>query len=112
MTPRLRLVLLAVTVLVMVPGVFAGVVVASDVPPVGATLSDPHHPAVGHVAVPVRAPVPLVPKGLAEAAVIVTVGAAAWFSIRRRSLRGLPFRLGDVGDRWRALLFGAPPSFL
>ena len=22
------------------------------------------------------------------------------------------FRLGDVGDRWRALLFGAPPSFL
>jgi len=112
MTPRARLALLAVTVLVLVPGVFAGMVIANDGSPVGTTLADAHEPAAGHVAVPVRAPLPLLPKGLAEATVIVTVGAAAWFSIRRRSLRGLAFRLGDVGDGWRALLFGAPPAVL
>jgi hypothetical protein len=38
--------------------------------------------------------------------------AALRFGTRRRSLRGIPFPIGDVGDRWRALLFGAPPSFL
>jgi len=31
---------------------------------------------------------------------------------RGRSLCGLPFLLGDVGDSWRALLFGAPPPCL
>jgi hypothetical protein len=31
---------------------------------------------------------------------------------RLRSLTGLPHRLVDVGDTWRALLLGAPPILL
>lgn len=31
---------------------------------------------------------------------------------RLRSMTGLPHRLVDVGDTWRALLLGAPPILL
>jgi hypothetical protein len=112
MAPRVRVLLVAVTVLVLAQVAVVGMVKADNAAAGSTSLAAAHQPAVGHVAVPVRAPLPLVPKGLQEQAVIVTIGALAWFSIRRRSLWGLPFRLGDVGDRWRALLFGAPPSFL
>jgi hypothetical protein len=112
MTSRARVVLLAIAVLALVPGAVVGMAMVDDRSPVSTSLVDSPEPAVGHVAVPVRASVPLVPRGLPESAIVVTVAAAAVFSLRRRSLRGLPFRLGDVGDGWRALLFGAPPAFL
>ena len=112
MTPRARALLVALTLVVLVPGAVVGMVTANDAAPGSTSLTAPHDPAVGHVAVPVRSQLPLVPKGLPELTVIIALGATAWFSVRRRSLRGLPFLLGDVGDRWRALLFGAPPSFL
>jgi len=111
-TSRARIVLLAIAVVALVPGAVVGMATANDRSPVSTSLVDSPEPAVGHVAVPARASLPVVPRGLPESTVVATLAAAAVFSLRRRSLRGLPFRLGDVGDSWRALLFGAPPAFL
>jgi len=112
MAPRDRVALLAITALVLVPAVLAGVVIPSDGSAMSTSLAGSHEQAARLTAVPLNPPPPVVPRGLPEATVIVTVAAALRFSSRRRSLHGVPFRLGDVGDRWRALLFGAPPSFL
>jgi hypothetical protein len=112
MASRVRVALFAIVAMVLVPGVLVGMAAAADRPPVATSLADAHEPVVAHAAVPARSALPLVPKGLPEAMAIMVGGVAASFSVRRRSLRGLPFRLGDVGDRWRAQLFGAPPSFL
>lgn len=112
MTPRARVLLMALTVAVLAPGAVAGMGTAHDAVPASPSLAVAHEAAVGLVAVPVRSQLRPAPNGVPELTVIIAVGAAAWFSVRRRSLRGLAFRLGDVGDRWRALLFGAPPAFL
>ena len=112
MTSRVRVALLAIAALVLVPGVVVSVVMPNDAAPASTSMVGAEESAAAPVAVPVRTPRPAVPRGLPQAAVIVTLVTAVRFSLRRRSLRGLPFRLGDVGDRWRALLFGAPPSLL
>lgn len=112
MAPRVRFALLTVTALLMVPGPLVGVAMGNDASAASASLSGGNVPAAALVAVPVKSPVPAVPRGLPQAAVFAVVVTAVRFSTRRRSLRGLAFRLGDVGDRWRALLFGAPPSLL
>jgi hypothetical protein len=112
MTSRVRVALLAITALVMVPGVIVGFAMPNDVAPASTSIVDAGEAVAAPFAVPVRTARPAVPRGLPQAAVIVTIVAAVRFSLRRRSLRGLLFRLGDVGDRWRALLFGAPPSLL
>jgi len=112
MTSRLRAALFAITALVMVPGVVVRFAMPGDVAPASTSMVDGGKEAAAPVAVPVRTARPAVPRGVPQGAVIVTIVAAVRFSLRRRSLRGLPFRLGDVGDRWRALLFGAPPSLL
>jgi hypothetical protein len=51
----------------------------------------------------------LVPMAMA----VVLVAGSPSFHRRRRGRRGgLRLRLEDVGDRWRALLLGAPPAVL
>ena len=112
MTSRVRVALLAITALVLVPGVVVGFAMPNGAAPASTSIAGADEPGAAPVAVPVRTPRPTVPRGLPQVAVIVTLLMATRFSLRRRSLRGLPFRLGDVGDRWRALLFGAPPSLL
>ena len=112
MTARARVALLAITALVLVPAALAGMAAPQDRPPAATSLADAHEQVVPHAAVAARSSVPFVPKGLPDVTVIVVAATAALFSVRRRSLQGLPFRIGDVGDRWRALLLGAPPSFL
>ena len=112
MTSRVRVALLAITALVLVPCAVVGMVMPNDTAPAGTSLAAADDQAAAFVAVPVKSPRPALPRGLPQVAIIVTVVTAVRFSLRRRSMQGLPFRLGDVGDRWRALLFGAPPSFL
>jgi len=112
MTSRARALLVAIAVLALAPGAVLGMAAANDRAPVSTSMVDAQEPVVNHVATPARAALPLVPRGLLESTVIVTVGMAACCGLRRRSLRGLAFRLGDVGDGWRALLFGAPPAVL
>jgi len=111
MTRRARVALFAITALVLAPGIVVGIPMPNDWPTMGKTLSGPYERAA-LVAVPVKSPVPVVPRGLPQATIILTAAAGAAFSVRRHAMRGLPFRLGDVGDRWRALLFGAPPTLL
>jgi hypothetical protein len=113
MTPRARLALLAVAALAALSSVLAlggamgsdralatsALVGASEEPdPIVAT------PARSHVLAALRA-APLVPVGVA-----VVVAAGVISRRRRRRVQGLHVRLGDVGDAWRALLLGAPPT--
>jgi hypothetical protein len=55
----------------------------------------------------------LLASGLRTSAVglgaVVVVGAGPGRAAATRRRRRLPLVLGDVGDRWRALLIGAPP---
>jgi hypothetical protein len=51
----------------------------------------------------------LVPMAVA---VVLVAGSASIHRRRRGRWGGLRLRLEDVGDRWRALLFGAPPPVL
>jgi len=111
MTRRARVALLAITALVLAPGIVVGHSMPNDRPTVGETMSGPYERAP-LVAVPVKFPVPVVPRGLPHTTTILTGAAVAAFGVRRHPMRGLAFRLGDVGDRWRALLFGAPPALL
>lgn len=111
MTPRAWIALLAITALVLVPGVLVGVAIPGDGSPVGPSLFGAHEQAA-LVALPGKAPRPTVLRFLPYATVILAAVTAVRFGARRRSRRGLPFLLGDVGDRWRALLFGAPPPLL
>jgi hypothetical protein len=112
MITRARVALLAITALVLMPCAVVGMVMANDTAPAGTSLVGADGQAAALVAVPVKSSRPALPRGLPQATIVVAVVTAVRFSLRRRSMRGLPFRLGDVGDRWRALLFGAPPSFL
>ena len=112
MTPRVRIALLAITALVLVTGALVGMTVAASASSGGISLVDPNESPAALIAVTVKSPLSALSRALPQAAVIGSVLATVRFSARRRSMRGLPFRLGDVGDRWRALLFGAPPSLL
>ena len=113
MTPGARLALFAVAALAALSSVLVlgGAVGNNPAPPnsalVGASVEpDPvvATPARTHVLAALRA-VPLVPMAVA------LVVAAGVVSLRRhRRLQGLQVRLGDVGDAWRALLLGAPPT--
>ena len=109
---RLRAALVVITALVLMPGVAVGLAEPKDPAPARTSLvgADERGPALA--AVPVRSPQRGVPRVLAQAAAFMALVTAIRFSLRRRALCGLPFRLADVGDRWRALLFGAPPSLL
>jgi hypothetical protein len=51
----------------------------------------------------------LVPMAVA---VVLVAGSASIHRRRRGRWGGLRLRLEDVGDRWRALLLGAPPAVL
>ena len=44
--------------------------------------------------------------------VVLVAGSASIHRRRRGRWGGLRLRLEDVGDRWRALLLGAPPAVL
>jgi hypothetical protein len=112
MARRVRVVLLIITAMVLGPGVVVGMVIPNDASPASTSLVEASDSAQALVAVPVKSPLPAGPRGLPQAAIVLTLVAAGRLSVRRRSMRGLPFRLGDVGDRWRAELFGAPPSLL
>jgi hypothetical protein len=112
MAPRLRVALVAITAVVLVPGALAGWAAPSDASLATVSVAGPDESPAALVAVPVKSPLSTAPRGLPQATVVATAVAAFRFSARRRSMRGLPFLLGDVGDRWRALLFGAPPSLL
>jgi hypothetical protein len=111
MAPRLRVALLAIIAVALVPGALLGTAVANDASPATISLVEADESPAALVAVPVKSRLSIVPRAFPLATVIATV-AVVRFSSRQRSMRGLPFRLGDVGDRWRALLFGAPPSLL
>jgi hypothetical protein len=115
MNPRARLALLAVAALAALSSVLtlvgamgnnpapgrSALVGASEEPdPIVAT------PARSHVLAALRA-VPVVPLGVG-----VVVAAGVLSRRRRRRVQGLQVRLGDVGDAWRALLLGAPPTLL
>jgi hypothetical protein len=110
MTPRARLVLLAVAALAAVPGALAVDGIVSEHGSLARSAlvvvtDGPDAP----VATPVGShPVPVTLRGLplaVAAASVVRRGA-------RRPMRRLELRLNDVGDSWRALLLGAPPALL
>jgi hypothetical protein len=115
MTHRARLALLAVAALTALLSVLAlGGAMGNDPAPASSALVGASEepgplvatPARSHVLVPSRA-VPLVPMGVA-----VVVAAGIISGRRPRRVQGLQVRLGDVGDAWRALLLGAPPTLL
>ena len=114
MTPRARLVLLAVAALVMVPSLLVVDGILSHGTPSASSL--PVEVTDGPDAVIARParphPVPAAVRGLPLAVAIVLGGASVIRCGRRRPVRGLRFRLDDVGDGWRALLLGAPPTLL
>lgn len=112
MAPRLRVALLAIIAVALVPGALVVTAVASDVPRASTSPVEADASSAPPVAVPVKGPRSTVPRNLTQAMVMATLVDAVRSIAHRRSMRGVPFRLGDVGDRWRALLFGAPPSLL
>jgi hypothetical protein len=113
MTVRSRLALLAVAALTAVPGVVAIGGNVSDGSMGGRTLVAVTDVPDALAATPVRShPVPLALRGLpvapgAAVAVASVLGRGGAHPVLPRELR-----LNDVGDRWRALLLGAPPTLL
>jgi hypothetical protein len=113
MTPRLRVVLVAVAVLAAVSGLLgAGVAHADSVGSPHGTTSAALADAPG---APVAAPAALhrvrsVTRDLAQPAPAVLAFAWIFLAGPRRVAGGRQLPLGDVGDSWRALLLGAPPG--
>ena len=113
MTPRARLVLLAVAALVTVPSLLVIDGILSHGTPSASVSVEVTDGPDAVIVRPARPhPVPAVARGLPLAAAIVLGGASVIRCGRRRPVRGLRFRLDDVGDGWRALLLGAPPTLL
>jgi hypothetical protein len=113
MARRDRFALVAVTaVMVVSAALFTGGLLVGSASASGDGVAVSATGQPGPAVVRITPPVPPVPRGLPQAVAGVTLVSALLLGIRRRSMRGLPFRIGDVGDRWRALLFGAPPQLL
>jgi hypothetical protein len=112
MSPRVRVALVAIAGLVLASCALVGLVMPNDAGRSGSSFGEANESSAALLAVRVKSPLPTVPRGLPQATLVAAILTALRLSGRGRSLRGLPFRLGDVGDRWRALLFGAPPSLL
>ena len=113
-TPHSRSALLIVAALVAMSGVLVMGAVLQDEPPVangvlvGAT--EGTRALVANLARSSSMPV-AVPAALAPVTV-VAAAAARLRGRRHRFMQRLHPRVGDVGDAWRALLLGAPPTFL
>ena len=114
MTPRARLVLLAVAALAAVPGLLAVDGIVSDHGSLArsALVVVTDRPDA-LVATPVRShPVPVALRSLPLAVAAVVAAAFVLRSGGRWPMRRLELRLNDAGDSWRALLLGAPPVLL
>ncbi len=112
MTPRSRLVLLAVAAMAAVPGLLAVDGMAlNDAPSSSSAVVGVIDRPDTLVATPARSqPVLAVIRGLPLS--MAVVAASLITRGRLRSMTGLPLRFVDVGDAWRALLLGAPPVLL
>ena len=114
MTARLRVVLLVVAPLAAMASllVVGGVAFGGGPSGVGTLVDITDGPNAVVATVTKSQAVPVAMRGLPMTVAVFT--GLAWIvaSGRRRSMRCLPRRLGDVGDSWRALLLGAPPVLL
>lgn len=113
MTLRARLVLLAVAAMAAVPGLLAvdGMVLDDATSSSTAVVGVIDRPAALVATTARSQPVLAAIRGLPFSMAVITAASLITRG-RLRSMTGLPLRLVDVGDAWRALLLGAPPILL
>jgi len=114
MTPRSRLALLVVAALAAVSGALIVANALRDAPPLASSsLVEATGGPAAMPATPARSnSMSAVLRALPLAFVAVAFAAGCGIGRRHARLRRLQIRIGDVGDAWRALLLGAPPTLL
>jgi hypothetical protein len=116
MTPRSRLAFLVVAALAaMSSALIVGDAFRDAPPPASSSLVEATDGPSPLLATPARLysmSAVLRAMPLASGAVALVAAAAGVIGRRHPRLQRLQVRIGDVGDAWRALLLGAPPTLL